>query len=102
MGERSRLLETSEGVLTAEVPISFQAGVRLTLGDVYAQHIGTVVAWAARLGGAGIDPEDVAHDVFVTAGRKLSRLDADEHLDVWLFTLTRNEVRNRRRQLRGG
>lgn len=101
MGERSRLLETSEGVLTAEAPISFQAGVRPTLADVYAQHISTVVAWAARLGGAGIDPEDVAHDVFVTAGRKLSRLDGDEHLEVWLFTLTRNEVRNRRRQLRG-
>ena len=101
MGERSRLLATSEGVLTAEAPISFQAGVRPTLADVYAQHISTVVAWAARLGGAGIDPEDVAHDVFLTAGRKLSRLDSDAHVEVWLFTLTRNEVRNRRRQLRG-
>ena len=88
-------------MLTAEAPISFQAGVRPTLADVYARHIRTVVAWAARLGGAGIDPEDVAHDVFVTAGRNLSRLAGDEHLEVWLFTLTRNQVRNRRRQLRG-
>ncbi len=86
---------------TAEAAISFETRVRPTLADVYAQHISTVVAWAARLGGAGIDPEDVAHDVFVTAGRKLSRLDDSEHLGVWLFTLTRNEVRNRRRQLRG-
>ena len=88
-------------MLTAEAPISLQAGLRPTLADVYARHINTVVAWAARLGGAGIDPEDVAHDVFVTAGRKLSRLAGDEHLEAWLFTLTRNQVRNRRRQLRG-
>ena len=101
MGERSRPLETSQSVLAAEAPISFQAAVKPTLADVYALHISTVVAWAARLGGPEIDPEDVAHDVFVTAGRKLSRLDSYEHLAVWLFTLTRNEVRNRRRQLRG-
>ena len=101
MGERSGPLETFKGVLATEAPISFPAGARLTLADVYAQHISTVVAWAARLGGAGIDPEDVAHDVFVTASRKLNRLDGDEHLEVWLFALTRNEVRNRRRQLRG-
>lgn len=100
MGERSRPVDTSEGVLTAEAPISFEAAVRPTLADVYAQHITRVVAWAARLGGPWVDPEDVAHDVFVTVDRKLGALDAFENLEVWLYTLTRNEVRNRRRQAR--
>lgn len=97
MGERSGPVDTSEGVLTAEADISFEAH---TLADVYARHITRVVAWAARLGGPAIDPEDVAHDVFVTAGRKLGALEPDANLEVWLYTLTNNEVRNRRRQLR--
>ena len=100
MGERFRPLDTSQGVLTAEAPTSFEERIKPTLADVYAQHLTAVVAWAARLGGPSIDPEDVAHDVFVTAGRKLSGLDTPEHLEIWLYTLTRNEVRNRRRQVR--
>ncbi|MBS1150974.1 MAG: ECF-family polymerase sigma factor [Myxococcaceae bacterium] len=100
MGERFRRVDTSERVLTAEATISFEARARPTLADVYAQHVTSVIAWAARLGGPLIDPEDVAHDVFVTAARKLSGLAGPEHLAVWLYTLTRNEVRNRRRQVR--
>ncbi len=87
-------------MLTAEAPISFEAQPRPALAAVYAQHVTAVIGWAARLGGPSVDAEDVAHDVFVTAGKKLSGLDGDAHLELWLFTLTRNEVRNRRRQVR--
>ncbi len=87
-------------MLTAEAPISFEAEARSTLADVYAQHITSVVAWAARLGGPWIDAEDVAHDVFVTVGKKLGQLESHTQLEVWLYTLTHNEVRNRRRQAR--
>lgn len=87
-------------MLTAQAPISFEERLKPTLADVYVRHFSTVVAWAARLGGPAMDPEDVAHDVFVTAGRKLSGLDGEAHLEAWLYTLTNNEVRNRRRQVR--
>lgn len=97
VGERFRPPDTSEGVLTAVASISLEAP---TLADVYARHITAVIGWAARLGGPWVDAEDVAHDVFVTAGKKLSGLDGFEHLEAWLYTLTRNEVRNRRRQAR--
>lgn len=65
--------------------------------EVYREHAMTVARWVARLGGSLVDVEDVTHDVFVKVQRELPRFRGDAALTTWLFTLTANTVRTRRR-----
>src|SRR5688572_8864213 len=58
----------------------------------------TVLRWGARLGGAGVDPEDVAHDVFLTVFDKLEGLRADAAFPTWLFQVVRREVNRHRKR----
>ncbi len=64
---------------------------------VYREHAMTVARWVARLGGPLLDIEDVTHDVFVKVQRELPRFRGDAQLTTWLFTMTANTVRTRRR-----
>lgn len=61
------------------------------------EHLPTVVAWAARLCGPGLDPEDIAHDALITAMRRLPTLRDRERLEAWLFGITRRTVAGHRR-----
>lgn len=72
----------------------------LTLESVYRQHAVTVLRWAARLGGGRVDPEDVAHDVFLTVERDLQNFRGDSALTTWLYSITLNAVRSRWRRER--
>src|SRR6185436_17074685 len=78
----------AEGLGTVTVP-GFEA--------VYREHVMTVARWVARLGGPLLDVEDITHDVFVKVQRELPRFRGDAQLTTWLFTLTSNTVRTRRR-----
>jgi len=64
---------------------------------VYREHAMTVARWVARLGGPLLDVEDVTHDVFVKVQRELPKFRGDAQLTTWLFTMTANTVRTRRR-----
>ncbi len=78
----------AEAVDATEAP-SFEA--------VYREHVMTVARWVARLGGPLLDAEDVTHDVFLKVQRELPRFRQDCALTTWLFALTANTVRTRRR-----
>jgi RNA polymerase sigma-70 factor (ECF subfamily) len=66
-----------------------------TFDEVYRAHALTVARWAARLGKPWLDPEDVTHDVFLKVQR--SRIDAIVDVEAWLYAITVNVVRTRRR-----
>ncbi len=64
----------------------------------YREHAARVLAWAIRLGGPAVDPEDVAQDVFAVALRRLPDFRGDSRLGTWLFGITRRVVANARRK----
>ncbi len=57
-----------------------------------------VLRWCARLGGPTVEPEDVAHDVLVSALTNLHQLRRPEAFPAWLFSITRREVGRHRRR----
>lgn len=65
---------------------------------VYRANAQWVAAWAYRLGGPAMDLEDVIQEVFLTVHRELPRFEGTSHLRGWLFRITENTVRYRRRK----
>jgi RNA polymerase sigma-70 factor, ECF subfamily len=72
----------------------------LDVGALYRTHGRTVMRWAARLGGPGIDAEDVAQDVFLVARRRLSSFAGPGKITTWLFRTTEKVVQAARRKQR--
>ena len=68
------------------------------LSTFYRDHAGRVLAWAIRLGGARVDAEDIAHDVFAVAVRRLPEFREEAEVSTWLFAITRRVVANARRR----
>ncbi len=65
---------------------------------LYRDHAAEVLGWVIRLGGAAMDPEDVAHEVFEIAIRKFATLEtATCSPTTWLYGITRRVLANRRR-----
>ncbi len=64
----------------------------------YRDHGRRVLAWAIRLGGPHVDAEDIAHDVFAVAVRRLPEFRGDAEVGTWLFSITRRVVANARRR----
>ncbi len=56
-----------------------------------------VLRWCAHLGGPGVDPEDAAHDVLVTAMNRLDTLRHADRFDAWMFGITRRVLTAHRR-----
>lgn len=81
-----------EAALPEEVPLEVDAIYR-----AYAQR---VAGWAARLGGPRLDVEDVVQEVFLTVIRKLPDFRGEGRVTTWLFRITENVVRHRRRKER--
>lgn len=65
---------------------------------VYRSHVDRVARWAARLGGPGVDVDDVVQDVFVVVHRQLPGFRGEASLATWLYRITANVVRDRRRR----
>jgi RNA polymerase sigma-70 factor (ECF subfamily) len=59
-----------------------------------------VARWAARLGGPGVDVEDITQEVFVVVDRRLREFRHDSRVATWLFSITAKIVANDRRRRR--
>lgn len=81
-----------------EVDLLKVDGVPLDFNSVYRAHAQDVTRWAYRLGGPTMDVEDVVQEVFLTVHRELSKFVDDGRLAGWLFRITENVVRHRRRK----
>jgi RNA polymerase sigma-70 factor, ECF subfamily len=88
----------------ASPPPSLQipaADVAVDTDSLYRAHAGTVARWAARLGGPGVDPNDVVQEVFLVAQRRLSVFRAEGgKVTTWLFRTTEKVVQTARRKQR--
>lgn len=67
---------------------------------VFRHYAPTVGRWAHRLGGPSIDVDDVVQEVFVRVYEHLSGFRGESKLSTWLFQITLNEVRQRKRRER--
>ena len=84
-----------------EEPIDIAAlkrGDRGSQDAFYRKYTRLVLDRVRRLGGPSIDAEDVAHEVFIVAFRKLDTFRDDGSLGAWLFGITRRVVANARRR----
>ena len=70
------------------------------VADLYRAHAQTVARWASRLGGPAIDVEDVVQDVFLVVQRRLGDFRGEAAVTTWLYRITANTVRWRRRKER--
>jgi RNA polymerase sigma-70 factor, ECF subfamily len=69
-----------------------------SLDELYHRYAPDVKRWASRLAGPRADLEDLVHDVFVIALRRRFVSRGDAGVRTWLFRITNNVVRNRRRR----
>jgi RNA polymerase sigma-70 factor (ECF subfamily) len=88
-----------------EVRIGRRASAEVTggppdLGRAYREHAADVSRWARRLGGPGIDAEDVLHEVFVVAQRRLHEFRGEAKVSTWLYAITLRVVQDVRRKTR--
>jgi RNA polymerase sigma factor (sigma-70 family) len=67
---------------------------------VYHAHAAIVLRWARRLGGSGVDADEIVQDVFMTVGRKLASFRGTAKLETWLFRITTRVAANHRRAAR--
>jgi len=81
----------AEGTIEAE---------RARLGELYRRYGGLIASWSTKLGGPRVDTEDLVQEVFLVIAEKLRDFRGDAKLTTWLFRITENAVRNRRRQER--
>ncbi len=72
----------------------------LDTGALYTQHVHQVARWAERLAGPDLDLEDIVHEVFSVVHRQRDRFRHDSSVATWLFGITDNVVRHRRRKER--
>ena len=68
------------------------------LDKFYRAHAGRVLGWAIRLSPPGMDPEDIAQEVFAIALKKLDSYRGEGSVNAWLFGITRNVVSNQQRK----
>lgn len=67
---------------------------------LYTEHVHQVARWAERLAGPDVDLEDIVHEVFCIVHRQRARFRRDSSVATWLFGITNNVVRHRRRKER--
>lgn len=67
---------------------------------VYRAHAQAVARFAARLGGPVFDVEDAVQEVFLIVHRLLPEYRGDAKITTWLYRITENVVRHRRRKER--
>jgi len=71
-----------------------QQGDTEALRSIIEEYQGRVAANIARMTGAGIDPEELAHEVFVRVWKSAHRYEPTARLSTWLFAIARNLVLN--------
>ena len=70
----------------------------LSLDALYRAHAATVARWAAKLAGPFVDVEDLVHEIFLVARRRLPEFRGDAKVTTWLYRITeRVALENRRK-----
>ncbi len=82
------------------MPQNFSETEPLSVEDLYRAHAAKVARWAGRLCGPTLEPEDVVQEVFMIAHRQMGRFRGHAQATTWLFGITKNVVRHRRRNER--
>jgi RNA polymerase sigma-70 factor (ECF subfamily) len=72
----------------------------VTLEQLYRDHFDFVYRIARHLGGDALHPEEIAQDVFLVVSRKLATYEPTARVTTWLYGITLNVVRSRRRRAR--
>ena len=96
----------SDNLVSPVVPQPFApAGVlsaprAVAIEEIYRLHRRSVARWAARLGGPGVEVEDIVQDVFLVAGRRLHLFKGQGEIKTWLFRTTAKIVQAARRKQR--
>lgn len=86
-------------MLPAAEPLELlRAGDHQAIDRFYRDHAESVLGWVIRLGGARLDADDVAHQVFEIALNRLSTFRGDSSVRTWLYGITRRVVANARRR----
>jgi RNA polymerase sigma-70 factor (ECF subfamily) len=72
------------------------------IASLYRSHAAQVERWVVRLGGPGVDAEDVVQEVFLVVQRRLSEWRAEAKVTTWLYRITEHVVHRQRRKQRLG
>ena len=78
-----------------ELVAAHLSGDRSALAAIYDRYADPLYDTAAAMLGDRHEAEDLTHDVFVVASRKLGQLRQPERLRAWLFAVLRHEVYRR-------
>ncbi len=78
-----------------ELVAAHLSGDRAALAAIYDRYADPLYDTAAAMLGDRHEAEDLTHDVFVVASRKLVQLREPERLKAWLFAVLRHEVYRR-------
>jgi RNA polymerase sigma-70 factor (ECF subfamily) len=65
-----------------------------------AQHLAKVKRWARRLAGPSADLEDLVHEIFLVAGRRLPEFRGNAKVTTWLYRITERVALDGRRRNR--
>lgn len=76
------------------------AGCADAFGALVTRHEGSLVRFLRARTATRADAEELAHEVFVHAWRKLAHYDATQPFPPWLFTIARNLAISRARRRR--
>lgn len=67
--------------------------------DLLCEHwLPEVLQWCRRLGGARVDPDHAAQDVFLVVLRRVHTVESPGQLPSWLFSVTRRVLAQHRRR----
>jgi RNA polymerase sigma-70 factor (ECF subfamily) len=72
----------------------------LSWESLYRRHSDRVARWSVRLGVPRDEVEDAVQEVFLIVQRRLGSFRGDAKVATWLFGITENVVRHRRRKER--
>lgn len=73
---------------------SARAWAARDMGTLYRLHVSDVARWVRLLGGGAVDLEDVIHDVFLVAFRRLDDFEPQRAaFGTWLYGVTHKVVR---------
>jgi RNA polymerase sigma-70 factor, ECF subfamily len=68
-----------------------------SIDAIYDRYARQVERWARRLAGPQLDAEDLLHDIFIVVMRRWPEFRGDAKITTWLFRITQQVVRWRRR-----
>jgi RNA polymerase sigma-70 factor (ECF subfamily) len=97
---REQVAEALRAMRRMRVVPSAPAAVSRDLGEIYRAYAADVSRWARRLRGPQTDVEDVVHEVFLVAHRRLPEFRGDAKLSTWLYAITVRVVQGQRRKER--